>query len=385
MFSCYAGYVFLLFYVDMKSDLLPSSRVGLPFKGRIGDVFIVILSGVIIGGLIIIFANRSDIEPVKKKAKEINTPDQKDTMALNRSFLNPMSLDENYNAFYAHEVKGLKEKVQEYIDQAIKSGQISEASVYIRDLTNSLNWMVNPEVTYSPASLMKVPIMMALLKHVETHPNALMIKMKYEKSQQDNFTISSAKGFELKSGLTNGKEYTIEHLLEAMIIDSDNEATFLILDFLDMQGPDLVKSVERKFGIELPDTPGRMADFLKVDVYARLFRSLYNSSYLNQNYSNYALNLLSRSNYKSGIRKPIPSSIKVAHKYGFMAYGPNQFQLNHVGLVYSPGKPYIIAVMTKGRSGEELRNTVSEISGLIFEEMSLETKDVKSRLESDLN
>ena len=64
-----------------------------------------------------------------------------------------------------------------------------------------------------------------------------------------------------------------------------------------------------------------------------------------------ALQLLTQSNYKGGIRAAIPAQYAIAHKYGerdvFDEKGKrNTLQLHHFGIVYYTGKPYIIGIMT---------------------------------------
>ena len=77
-----------------------------------------------------------------------------------------------------------------------------------------------------------------------------------------------------------------------------------------------VKNVERdlRLGTEkVSDGKGRV---IGIKSYCRVFRVLYNTSYLSKNSSETCLKILTKPRYNLGIRSAIPEEIEVSHKFG---------------------------------------------------------------------
>src|SRR6185295_18381478 len=101
----------------------------------------------------------------------------------------------------------------------------------------------------------------------------------------------------------------------------------------------------------------------------KLFRVLYNSTYLTSANSEYALSLLSQSSFKDGLVKELPPGVTVAHKFG-EGGGPEENQLSDAGIVYDGSTPYLIVVMTRGKQLTELSQSISEISKQVYDYMN---------------
>lgn len=114
-----------------------------------------------------------------------------------------------------------------------------------------------------------------------------------------------------------GKAYTVEELLELMILYSDNNASNNLLSHL----PESIeKDIFETF--QVPSPKNETADSYKLNVkeYASFFRILFNASYLSDASSEAALNLLSKVSFSRGITGKLPKDIKVAHKFGERIY-----------------------------------------------------------------
>lgn len=83
-----------------------------------------------------------------------------------------------------------------------------------------------------------------------------------------------------------------------------------------------------------------------------------------------ALNLLSRVEFNEGISKGLPSNTIFAHKFGERELANGVSQLHDCGIVYYPGHPYVICVMTRGSDFKTLSDTIAEISRITFSEIS---------------
>lgn len=255
--------------------------------------------------------------------------------------------------------------LEKYILEQEQNGMVTHASVYFRDLAQGPTFGIKEKDNFAPASLLKVPLMLAYLNLYENDKTLLMQKLSYKGTLETFKQEASA-----SSPLIPNKEYTIEELMEKMIIESDNGAYTLLfkgLSNLDLDG-DILQQTMIELGLVNPDTPDE--DTISVKSYASLFRQLYNASYLSAQTSEYALGLLSRSTYKRGIVAGIKEGVPVAHKFGERAIGEkSEKQLHDCGVIYYPNNPYLLCVMTKGKDYKELEKVISEISKRVYLEV----------------
>lgn len=170
--------------------------------------------------------------------------------------------------------------------------------------------------------------------------------------------------------LIAGKYYSINELLNAMIIHSDNEAKDLVVSNLPNK---LYIEIFSDLSIDIQkyDTINNAENFLSVKEYASYFRMLYNSTYLNRQSSEYALSILSKTTFNDGIRAGVPDSIKIAHKFGERTtIGSNIKQLHDCGIIYMPNQPYILCVMTRGDDFEKMKKVLANISKIVYTHLS---------------
>jgi len=62
----------------------------------------------------------------------------------------------------------MKNKIENIIKDEISNNKIKSASVYFRDLNNGPVMNINSDEKFTPASLLKVPLMIAYFKEAET-------------------------------------------------------------------------------------------------------------------------------------------------------------------------------------------------------------------------
>ena len=62
----------------------------------------------------------------------------------------------------------------------------------------------------------------------------------------------------------------------------------------------------------------------------------------------------------------IPSSVEFSHKIGIND-DPNGLYIHDCGIVYLPGKPYFICVMTKNVRGNVAEDVMYRISKTVFD------------------
>lgn len=254
----------------------------------------------------------------------------------------------------------LKSAIVNETDDATGSGDASRVSTYFRDLNTSAWLGENQNETYYPASLLKVPVMIAYYKEAEDHPSVLSESIAYDPS------LAPAEPYDATSTLRAGESYTVEQLIEAMIEQSDNGATFNLLAHVD---PQTLADVYENLGIQNPGSDSANYQ-ISTRTYALFFRVLYNATYLSPDYSEKALELLSRATFDDGLAAGLPSATVVAHKYGEHVLTSGNavtgVELHDCGVVYYPGHPYLLCVMTSAKDLATATSIIKDISATTY-------------------
>ena len=260
----------------------------------------------------------------------------------------------------------LKNNIENYVEQLKLTSSVSKVSVQFRDLNTGQWFGINEHDVFSPSSLLKTPVLMAYFSEAQNDPSILNKEITYI---SDPIPVLP-QTYQTDSPIQKGKTYTIEQLIERMIINSDNAALRLLEQNIDNSR---INQVTIDLGITTTSDAGP-TDYMDVLEYSTLFRVLYYSTYLNKEYSEKALEILSKSEFNKGITGLLSKDITVAHKYGERDIGDNEHQLHDCGIVYYPKHPYLLCIMTKGTSMNDLSTTMQQISKQIYTQISLATK-----------
>jgi len=259
------------------------------------------------------------------------------------------------------ELKPMRDDLEKFIRENLSRRWGDEVSVYFRELNDGLTFDIGKDSQFYPASLLKVPLMISVLKKAETYPQLLTQKVAY-----NNPDLKSYQNTDVADKLLFGRSYTVEDLLKRTIDYSDNVSSILLEGAI--SNKDLRKTYD-DLGIPDPyylnDQSGYM---LSVGLYSSFFRILYNASYLSREMSEKALEYLVKTDYKKGLVAGVPPNITVAHKFGLRKINEIK-QLHDCGIVYFPDHPYLLCVMTSGTVPEYLDNTIAEISHFIYQEI----------------
>lgn len=255
------------------------------------------------------------------------------------------------------------------------------ASVYYRDL-NSGRWFgINENMPYSPASLLKVPLMIAELKREEIHPDAASERFVY--ANKNN--LNTLEHYQTPTKLIAGNSYTLDELIGSMIETSDNNATDLLQNDLDQNS---LQETFSDMGLTLPVAAinAGVGDYISAKSFSYFFRILYNSTYLSREMSEKALKYLSYADFPEGIVGGVPSGVKTAQKFGersFMAPDGTvpQRELHDCGIVYYPDHPYLLCVMTmtKGGDFDRLSKAIRDISAMLYVDVNREYSTARQK------
>jgi len=252
----------------------------------------------------------------------------------------------------------LKTTLSLLVNRARIEGRARSISIYFRMMNDGAWIALNEQERFSPGSLLKVQLLIAWLKQVEKNPDALQQKIRFDKHHEVERTPIFT-----GPSLETGRMYTIRDLLRHMIVYSDNDATILLNSYLDAS---IDRKVYEDLGLRAPN-PNERDYPLTVQECSRFFRVLFNATYVDPDLSEYALRLLSSVAFDGGIAPPL-GDIPVARKFGERGSGGEK-EYHEIGIVYLENQPYLLGVMTRGDSYDDLIQVVHDISQTIYESL----------------
>lgn len=256
--------------------------------------------------------------------------------------------------------------IRKKINELEMQNKAQSISVFFSDLSTLTRVEINPGIKYVPASLLKLPLMIAGLKIAETSPKVMTNKYLVTKDYAEKIapSITGTKSLEI------GKSYTYFEILSYAVVYSDNKAALFLRDLLMKYNYEIYKEIFTNFDMDFPDDlEANNVEFKTTATdMGRFFRILYNCNYLSPQYSGLALKILVSSEYKKGLAKYLPPKTEIAHKFG--AFGNGQyFEMHDCGIVYAQNHPYILCIMSRGKKFDNLSDAIGEISKAVYDEM----------------
>jgi beta-lactamase class A len=272
---------------------------------------------------------------------------QKEYSLLASSYNLP--IDDNQETAGVLHFASLKESIN---DKLYSLGHDQKFGMYLQDAKTG-SWLgINERENFFPASLLKIPIAMAILKKIEM--GEISFDTKYTVVEED---INTEAG--VADRYRVGQEKEVRELLELMIKISDNTAKDILKKNLD---PEELNSVFTHVGINNPYISNAENQYVNPRDYSRLFKALYYSTYLKQESSQYLLSLGTDTKMEGLLAANLPWEIQVAHKYG-----ERDNLLHDCGIVYHPKNPYFICIMTANIDLPEAKSIITDISKQIFD------------------
>lgn len=258
----------------------------------------------------------------------------------------------------------LRDRLTEMKEQFKDEGRVSHLSLYFRDLSNGPRFGIGEYDKFQPASLSKVPIMIALLHHADLDPTILDKTLSFSGSLRVDPNVERA-----EETIKPNTPYTVRELIRRMIVYSDNYSFALLVRELNATPPVIAYYTFRDLDL-LQMMLAPKADFVSIQDYSRLFAVLHNHGYLSKEMSQFALELLSQSTYRDALVAGVPEGTTVAHKFGLRDLPEGEIQLHDCGIVYHPKRRYILCVMTSGTNQRDLQSVIASISKTIYDDMS---------------
>lgn len=257
-----------------------------------------------------------------------------------------------------------KRNLLEVIEENKTINNINDVSIYFRDLQNGPTLGIQEHELFTPASLLKVPLLMTYFNLRDSVPDLFDRELFFQKSNKFvSQNITPGKSIKLNNA------YTINSLLEYMIKYSDNQAYFILFNYLYKISPntDLLKETLVDLGVLYPKS--FIEETLSVKSYSSIFVQLFHSSYFNKKEtSEEILSLLTDVDWKNGLNAGVPEDIKISHKFGERNM-EGMKQLHDCGIIYFPENPYLLCIMTRGNDFQKLSSFIGLVSKMFYEEI----------------
>lgn len=266
----------------------------------------------------------------------------------------------------------LQNKLEILAESYKKTNKVKRMSVFVRDLSTSRFAGYNENDIYYMASLLKTPILIAGFKLAEVEPKILDQVINYDGLPN----LYGEQVIKSNDVLVAGNSYSVRDLLYRSVVYSDNTAAQLLYNYYPSE---FIDKIQQALGVQITKPTGEPENLITARTYANIFRILYNASYLTKEYSNEALDILTKTEYNKGATLKLPKGTLVAHKFAertlvYSDYTVALRQFHECGIVYAKkGKqPYSFCIMTEGNSYDTLQEVIADTSLIIYDEMITE-------------
>lgn len=246
------------------------------------------------------------------------------------------------------------ERVEEGLEEARKTiekyGTVYDgtAGVYVQDLEGGWGYGVNPDETFFSASVIKIPIMVAVYRRMDE--GKFSLNEEFATAPEDWAAGAGTLQFQEAGGY-----HTVEEYLRVMMTQSDNVATNTLTRLVG--GPEYVNAVAASLGatntvlyqevtseraaIPLLDnrtTPRDMSNILK---------NVSTGRAASPESCQEMIDLMRHNDLQSSLRDGLPEDTKVANKGGWLYK-----VYDEAGIVAHKDNPYAVAIFSKHGSAD---------------------------------
>ena len=237
--------------------------------------------------------------------------------------------------------EGLEDALQEIEDYA--EDYDGTAGVYAQDIKGGYGYGVNPDETFFGASVMKIPLMVAVFTKIDEG----------EVSLNDSFETESgdwAGGAGWLQWEEAGTSHTVEDYMWMMMTQSDNVATNALLRLVG--GPAYVNEVARS--LDAPDTflyqkvtseravvPALDNRTTPRDM-ATILDKVYTGEALSPDSSQKLVEIMHQNELQSSLKDGLPEDVEAAKKGGWLYK-----VYDEAGIVWHEDRPYVVAIFSK--------------------------------------
>jgi beta-lactamase class A len=231
-------------------------------------------------------------------------------------------------------------QLEEAVTQ-LRAGFRGAVSVYVEDLQTGRSIAVDPDRPIPAASLIKLPLAVAVLEQELAGKIALDTELTLKATDK-------ADGSGVLKRYRAGTRLTVANLLELMLQRSDNTATNILTDLL---GLEEINGSCRRQGLGATCMPRYIMDLEARDRkienvtsaadMARILKGLYARKILDGPSCERLLDILKGQQVRDRLPRYLPSGVVLAHKTGLM-----NKQCHDAGILFGRNHDYVVVVLT---------------------------------------
>jgi beta-lactamase class A len=252
-----------------------------------------------------------------------------------------------------------------------KSGVTGTWGVWIEDLQTGNRWTWNESKLFYAASIIKVPIMIAVYRQADRGALHLSQEVMIRKEDQ----VGGSGVLQL---LTPGTRFTVKDLVTLMIIQSDNTATNLLIDLI---GKEVIRETMKELGMTqsafynklmiIPASPEGTNKITAEDM-ARVFTALATGKAVSWHASQEMVQILKQQQLNDCFPYLLPTKntdivgtiphYELAHKTGMVTQ-----ILHDAGIFYIGSHALIMVALSEGLKYHEAQKRLGELALLVFD------------------
>ncbi len=240
-----------------------------------------------------------------------------------------------------------------------------KTAIYIKDFKTGREWAYNADSRFPSASLVKVPIMASVF--------SISVREKLDLNKEITLTRKDRRsGSGTLKWAREGTKLSLMEIVYMMITQSDNTAAQMLIDYFGMENLKkeflklglLITSINES-GMSLSSKPVREENYTTAREMGSLFERIYKGELINKAASRTMMEILKRTKGRSRLRGGVPREWEIGHKTGLLRKA-----CHDVGIVFSPGGDYLVAVLTADvpsyKSGKEFISKVAKITSAYY-------------------
>ena len=237
--------------------------------------------------------------------------------------------------------------------------------LYVINLEDGFLYGVNENEVFQAASLIKLPVMVAM--YMEEEKGGLSLESKYKLKNEDKIPGAGS-----LYGKPEGYEISYRDLIRLMGKQSDNTAYNIAKNML---GARKINETISSIGMTKTDFVENETTLEDVGLF---FQKLWEArlpapersdggqgSFISKESADELLEFLTDTAYEEWLAAGISNNVQVAHKYGREVH-----VVNDAGIVFA-NKPFIVVIMSKGVVEREADKVFPELARMVYE---IETK-----------
>ena len=245
-------------------------------------------------------------------------------------------------------------------------------AVGFKDFQSGETFFVSKKQYVPAASIIKMPVMAAV--YMDAADGRLNLNERITLKSSD---ILGGSGILKRTRL--GSNYSIRDLVNYMIVNSDNSATYMLIKKVGLsriqRRIDELGLYNTKLQDEtmLAEEPGHWMNLTTPEDMIKLLSLIYKGRVASKGYCDEMLEIMKKQHYRWGIPRKLPKTLEIANKTGFQ-----DGVLNDIGIVFTDRGDFAVTIFVSNLpdmyTERNIINSISSVAYKAFMGMSLGDK-----------